>query len=485
MVRFRRKIVLFTRGNTNKCSTTRAPRPIWHDPRSFRSDRPAAWARKARYAPRIFVAARPCLPSPPSVETRQLHNKYGPAELRARLEAEGFPRTTLSFYRYVRIEDPSTLRNALYTEWDALGVLGRIYLAHEGINAQLSVPTHHFEAFRKTLDARPEFNGVPFKIAVEDDGKSFLKLTLKVRHKLVADGLTDNAFDVSNVGEHLDAEAFNRKLEEGALVVDMRNNYECLVGHFEGAYLPKAETFRGAIEEVVEMLRSQTPQDLDQGARSACLSGRQVDPLGRPTAVPEVLLYCTGGIRCEKASAWLRHHGITNVGQLHGGIIDYARQVRAKGLPSKYKGQNFVFDGRLAERITDDVVSTCMQCGQPSDRITNCQQHTCNVLLVQCEACATKYADCCTPSCREIHLLPEEVQREWRKGKPSASAKMKAVRDPEALRKRIAEEEAILAAGGGLHPELTDITSGLKVRREISGINDQPTSRVGSVAAND
>jgi UPF0176 protein len=387
------------------------------------------------------------------MEAHELRNKYGPEQLRARLEAEGFPRTTLSFYRYVRLADPAALRNELYAEWESLGVLGRIYLAQEGINAQLSVPTHHFEAFRKAVDARPEFAGVPFKIAVEDDGKSFLKLTLKVRHKLVADGLHDEVFDVSDVGQHLDAEAFNRKIAEGALVVDMRNNYECLVGHFEGAYLPKAETFRGAIDEVVDMLRQQPAQVADQGNRSA-------DPLGRPNATteqPEILLYCTGGIRCEKASAWFRHHGFSNVGQLHGGIIDYARQVRAQDLPSLYKGQNFVFDGRLAERITDDVVSSCFQCGQASDRITNCQQHTCNMLLVQCESCATKYGDCCTPSCREIHLLPEEVQREWRKGKPSASAKMKAIRDPEALRKRIAEEEAVLAGGGSLHPELTEI----------------------------
>src|SRR5690606_30488170 len=217
------------------------------------------------------------------MEAHEPRNKFGPDTLRSRLEAEGFPRTTLSFYRYVRIEDPSTLRNALYAEWDPLGVLGRTYLAHEGINAQISVPTHHFEAFRKAVDARPEFTGVPFKIAVENDGKSFLKLTLKVRPKLVADGLTDDVFDVSNVGQHLDAEAFNRKIAEGALVIDMRNNYECLIGHFEGAYLPKAETFRGAIEEVVGMLRQrQSPiPDLTSGS---------VDPPGRPHGAPEVLL---------------------------------------------------------------------------------------------------------------------------------------------------------------------------------------------------
>jgi UPF0176 protein len=387
------------------------------------------------------------------MEPHELRNKFSPADLRARLKAEGFPRTTLSFYRYVRLQDPAALRNELYTEWETLGVLGRIYLAAEGINAQLSVPTHRFEQFRAAIDARVEFSEVPFKIAVEDDVESFLKLTIKVRPKLVADGLKDDAFDVTNVGRHLDAESFNRKITEGALVVDMRNNYECLVGYFEGAYRPKADTFRGAIDEVVGLLRQQQTQVPGQGTRS-------VDPPGRPCATteqPEILLYCTGGIRCEKASAWFRHHGFTNVGQLHGGIIDYARQVKAKGLESRYKGQNFVFDGRLAERITDDVVSTCMQCGTASDRITNCQQNTCNLLLVQCEACAQKYADCCTPSCREIHLLPEEVQRVWRKGRPSRSSKTKMINDPEALHRQIAGEEGRLAVEGTLHPELTDI----------------------------
>jgi UPF0176 protein len=104
-----------------------------------------------------------------------------------------------------------------------------------------------------------------------------------------------------------------------------------------------------------------------------------------------------------------------------------------------------VFDERLAERITDDVVSTCMQCGAPSDRISNCHEATCNMLLVQCEACAAKYADCCSPSCREIHLLPIDEQRAWRKGRSTRSTKTKAINDPEGLRKRIREEEEMLA----------------------------------------
>lgn len=370
------------------------------------------------------------------MDTHHLRNLLHPDLLRKRLETEGVARTTLSFYRYVRLSDVEALRHELYVEWEALGVLGRIYISQEGINAQISLPTANLEKFRAALDAREAFKKVPWKIAVEDDGKSFLKLAIKVKKKIVADGLTDDAFDVTNVGTHLDAVTFNQKMEEGALVVDMRNNYECLIGHFEGAYLPKSDNFRGAIEEVTEALKEKKDA--------------------------EVLLYCTGGIRCEKASAYLKHQGFTNVGQLHGGIIDYARQLKVHGLPSRYKGQNFVFDERLAERITDDVVSTCMQCGASCDRITNCREVTCNMLLVQCPACAAKYADCCSQSCREIHLLPEEVQRAWRKGRSTRSTKTKAINDPEGLRERIREEEELLALNGTLHPELTDVISKAK-----------------------
>ena len=366
------------------------------------------------------------------MDVHRLRNLHRPDVLRARLEREGVSRTTLSFYRYVRLKEVEALRHELYQEWEALGVLGRVYLSQEGINAQVSLPTQNLDHFRTALDSREAFQGVPWKIAVEDDGKSFLKLAIKVKKKIVADGLADDAFDVTNVGEHLDAATFNQKMGEGALVIDMRNNYECLIGHFEGAYLPKADTFRGAIEEVKEEMKEK---------KNA-----------------EVLLYCTGGIRCEKASAYLKHEGFANVGQLHGGIIAYARQIKAQGLPSKYKGQNFVFDERLAERITDDVVSTCMQCGTPSDRISNCHEVTCNMLLVQCEACAEKYAECCSPSCREIHLLPEEVQRAWRKGRSTRSTKTKAINDPEGLRRRIREEEELLTLNGTLHPELRNIS---------------------------
>ena len=367
----------------------------------------------------------------PAANEHHLRNLLAPELLRSRLEREGVERTTLSFYRYVRLADVAVLRNDLYVEWETLGVLGRVYLASEGINAQVSLPSANLDRFGEVIDARPEFAGLPFKIALEEDAPSFLKLTIKSKKKLVADGLADDAFDMTNVGEHLTAAAFNERMEKGATVVDMRNNYESVIGHFEGALLPKADKFHGALTEVLERL-----------------DGKQDE---------SVLLYCTGGIRCEKASAYLRHHGFTNVGQLHGGIIDYAHQVTREGLANKFKGRNFVFDGRMAERISEDVVSTCMQCGSPSDRIANCMEESCNLLLVQCEACAAKYADCCSPGCREIHQLPEAVQSTWRKGRITRSTATKAIHDPEGLRRRIREEEELLSLNGTLHPELTTL----------------------------
>ncbi len=319
-----------------------------------------------------------------------LRNLINKEELKAKLERDSEKRVTLSFYRYVRIDEPENLRDQLFLEWSELGVFGRIYLAKEGINAQLSVPERNFEKFRADLYADNRFADVPFKIAVEDDGKSFYKLAIKVRTKIVADGLPDEEIDFSNVGKHLNAEEFNEEMEKGAVVVDMRNQYESEIGRFENAICPDADTFREELPMVLDLLADKKDK--------------------------KVLLYCTGGVRCEKASAFLRHHGFEDVNQLYGGVIEYAREVKRKGLESKFKGKNFVFDERKAERITEDVLSNCHQCGEPADTHTNCANDACHLLFIQCGACAEKFSGCCTPKCREIASLPIEQQRELRKG---------------------------------------------------------------------
>jgi UPF0176 protein len=332
-----------------------------------------------------------------------LHNKYDKETLRKKLAAEAFQRKTVSFYRYVILADPENLRDELYRTWSQMQVLGRVYIAREGINAQVSIPEQEVERFIQDLYQRPGLDQVPFKWAVEDDGQSFLKLIVRVKQKIVADGLEDDAFDVTNVGRHLNAREFNQALEQdGTIVVDMRNHYESEVGKFVGAITPDADTFKEELPMVLDQLKGKEDQ--------------------------KILMYCTGGVRCEKASAFLKHHGFTDVNQLHGGIIDYVRQIKAEGLESKFLGKNFVFDQRVGERITSDVIAQCHQCGKPCDTHTNCANEDCHLLFIQCEECRALYQNCCTPKCQEIHNLPVEEQKKLRRGekKPHSHAVYKS-----------------------------------------------------------
>lgn len=328
----------------------------------------------------------------PNAGKKGLFNKLGPEELRKKLEAEDFKRRTFSFYKYVIISEPHEMRDLLFSKWNEFNCLGRVYLANEGINAQMNIPEHHWTEFVEHLYSLKEFHEVPFKIAVEDEDNSFLKLTVKVRDKIVADGLDDGFFDVTNVGKHLNAMEWNRAIESGnAIVVDIRNHYESEIGHFEGALLPDSETFRDELPEVLDMLKGKEDQ--------------------------KVLLYCTGGIRCEKTSAFLKHHGFEDVNQLHGGIIDYARQIKKEKLDNKFKGKNFVFDERLGEQISGEIVSNCHQCGAPCDVHVNCANKDCNLLFIQCDSCAAKFEHSCSVDCKEIAQLPQEKQKELRKGR--------------------------------------------------------------------
>lgn len=321
-----------------------------------------------------------------------LVNRVNKHELKRQLQEESFKRITLSFYRYVHIEDPAQLRDDLYSAWAQLGCFGRVYLAQEGINAQMSVPEHQWTAFEAQLYADKRFKDVPFKLAVDGNGKSFYKLVVKVRDKIVADGINDPGFDPSNTGQYLNAKEFNEAiLDPNTIVVDMRNHYESEVGRFERAFCPNADTFREELPLVVDHLKGQEDK--------------------------KVIMYCTGGIRCEKASAYFKHKGFKDVNHLHGGIIQYAKEVKDQGLESKFKGVNFVFDERVGERITDDILSSCHQCGQPCDRHVNCKNDDCHLLFIQCNACEQKMNGCCTPACKDIIALPIEEQRLLRKGR--------------------------------------------------------------------
>ncbi|WP_336748097.1 rhodanese-related sulfurtransferase [Pantoea vagans] len=326
-----------------------------------------------------------------------LHNLVSNKELKARMLAETEPRTTVSFYKYFQITDPKAFRDALYLGLTSLKVFGRVYVAHEGINAQISVPASQYAKMKAWLyDFDPALNNLRMNIALDDDGKSFWVLRLKVRDRIVADGIDDASFDASDVGQYLKAAEVNAMLDDpDALFVDMRNHYEYEVGRFDNALEVPADTFRDQLPMAVDMLQDQKDK--------------------------KIVMYCTGGIRCEKASAWMRHNGFEDVYHIEGGIIEYARRAREQGLPVRFKGKNFVFDERMGERISDDVLSNCHQCGEPCDTHVNCVNDGCHLLFIQCKSCAEKFENCCSPICQEEAKLSPEEQRARRAGRENGN----------------------------------------------------------------
>lgn len=320
-----------------------------------------------------------------------LHNRISNKELKEKLFQENFPRTTISFYQYFTIQDPVAFRDELYKSLNTLQVFGRIYIATEGINAQISVPTHLFEDFKTYLYSIKGLEGLRLNIAVNDNGKSFWVLRIKHRSKIVADGIEDPSFSMENKGNYVNAVQMNELLSSPeTIVIDMRNHYEYEVGHFVNAIEIPSDTFREQLPMAAEMMKEKKDKN--------------------------IIMYCTGGIRCEKASAYMMHHGFKNVFHLEGGIINYANQVKEVGIESQFKGKNFVFDDRLGEKITEDIISKCHQCGAPCDTHTNCKNDGCHLLFIQCPSCAETYAGCCTQACTDIVHLPEEKQIELRKG---------------------------------------------------------------------
>ena len=339
----------------------------------------------------------------------QLYNKLTSKERAALIDKVGKDRLTISFYQYHKIENPQLLRDKLFLEWNDLDVLGRIYISFEGVNAQISVPAENLYALKEQLDTISFLKDIRLNIAIEQNNKSFLKLKVKVRKKIVADGLNDATFDVTDKGVHLNAIEFNEMLAKPDTVcVDMRNHYESEIGYFEGAITPDVDTFRDSLDLI-----------------EADLKDHKEDK--------NLLMYCTGGIRCEKASAYYKHKGFKNVFQLEGGIIEYTRQVTSEGIENKFIGKNFVFDHRRAEKITDDVVANCHQCGVACDTHTNCANEACHLLFIQCKSCSEKTQNTCSTDCQEVIQLSFDVQKELRKGKGNSNKIFKKGRS-EALR---------------------------------------------------
>lgn len=320
-----------------------------------------------------------------------LHNRISRKELKQLNQKDPTPRKTISFYNYTHIEDPKKFRDELYLLLKGLNVLGRIYVAQEGINAQVSVPGENIESFISSLYGIPGFTGIRLNIAIDDNGKSFYVLDVKVKKKIVADGIDDPSFDMRNKGKYVNAGQFNvLSRDPETIIIDMRNHYEYEVGHFKNAIEIPSDTFREQLPMVAEMMKEKKEKT--------------------------IIMYCTGGIRCEKASAFMLHKGFKNVFHLEGGIIHYANQVKEQGLESEFVGKNFVFDERLGERVTDEIIAYCHQCGVPCDVHVNCVNDACHLLFIQCEECRIKYEGCCSENCQAFIHLPDEQQKLLRKG---------------------------------------------------------------------
>ena len=342
-----------------------------------------------------------------------LHNRVSQVELKALLHQETIARTTISFYQYFPIGDTKLFRDELYTALVELQVFGRIYIASEGINAQISVPDINMGNFKNHLNSIADLHNIRLNIAVDDDGKSFWVLKIKVREKIVADGINDGSFSMEKKGRYVDAMQMNNLLlDEDTVVLDMRNHYEYEVGHFEKAIEIPSDTFREQLPMAVEMMQHNKDKN--------------------------IIMYCTGGIRCEKASAYMLHNGFKNVFHLEGGIINYAKQAKENNAESKFIGKNFVFDNRLGERITPDIIAKCHQCRQPADTHTNCKNEACHLLFIQCDGCLEKYDGCCSPACQSVFNLPIEEQKELRKGIEKGT--MVFNKSKKRLRPRLGEE---------------------------------------------
>ena len=314
----------------------------------------------------------------------ELYNKKNKQDLKKKVQLESFKRITCSFYKYTSLRNIEDLRDQFYISWNNLEILGRVYISKEGINAQISIPEHNIETFKKNLYLNDPFKDIDIKPAIEE-GTSFYKLTIKVKKEIVAYKINKNEYNMNNRGTHLNYKEYNKAIDNGAIIVDIRNRYESEIGKFEGAITPDIDRSEDLLPEIKKMLNKNKKE--------------------------KILMYCTGGIRCEKASAYLIHHGFKDVNQLQGGIVQYAHDVKRNKAKNKFIGKNFVFDHRLGENITDHIISYCNQCEISCNNYTNCTNQSCHILFIQCEKCHKKFGGCCSKECCEFNKLPKEKQK--------------------------------------------------------------------------
>lgn len=293
----------------------------------------------------------------------------------------------LAYYFFTLLEDPALevfRHKEFFSDRD---VQGRIYISKEGINGQMSASVKAAQEYMEWLKSDPRFQGVEFKIHTWHE-HCFPRMTVKVRPQLVA---LDKEVDMKKTGVHLSPEEWKKMLDqkdENTILIDVRNDYEWDIGHFEGAELPTLEKFRQFPEYAKALKETRDPSKT------------------------KVMMYCTGGIRCELYSALMKEEGFDEVYQLQGGVIKYGLQAGSK----HWRGKLFVFDDRLSVPISEkepaEIISKCIHCGESTDLYYNCANMDCNELFLSCHACAEKTQGCCSQGCEEAPRVRAFVKQE-------------------------------------------------------------------------
>ena len=292
----------------------------------------------------------------------------------------------IACYRFFALQgDLEEMRWPLKEKCLRLSLKGSILLSKQGINCFLSGSPEAIKEIKQVLQDTFGITDLIFKESLSES-QPFNRMLVKVKQQIVP--TDDSNIDPTNhTGPTISPQEFKRWMDEGRemLILDTRNDYEYRIGAFENSAHLDIKNFREYEKNL-----------------------SQIDEKWKDKPV---VMFCTGGIRCEKASAYYKHKGFKNVFQLEGGIINYVRQVEANDLENKFLGKNFVFDERRSERISDDVIANCHQCGKPADMHTNCANEACHLLFIQCDECKAQMENCCSTSCMEINRLPFEEQK--------------------------------------------------------------------------
>jgi UPF0176 protein len=290
------------------------------------------------------------------------------------------PYRILLYYKYVHIEDPAAETEKHRALCEQLGLKGRIYIAHEGINGTVSGTVEQTNKYIEYMRQHPLFHDIVFKID-EYHKHAFKKLKVKHRKEIVTWRLDKPVDPSKRTGKRLSPKEFyEHLLRDDVIVIDGRNDYEYDLGHFRGAIRPDVKTTR----EFPEWIRKNLSQYKDK----------------------KIITYCTGGIRCEKLTALLLEEGFKDVAQLDGGIVTYGKDPEVRG--KLFDGLCYVFDERIAVPINQEehvVVGRCYHCQAPTEKYINCAYDPCHRQHLVCPECEEKYQHFCSTECREKALV--------------------------------------------------------------------------------